>query len=71
MLSLANKDYDALTPNNANIVKRIITHVKDKVFVIVYSHFLLDDEKYNDSVFLLPEIIEKKTHFQFILKMRD
>ena len=62
MLSLANKDYDALTPNNANIVKRIITHVKDKVFVIVYSHFLLDDEKYNDSVFLLPEIIEKKKH---------
>ena len=70
MLSLANKDYDALTPNNANIVKRIITHVKDKVYVIVYSHFLLDDEKYNDSVFLLPEIIEKKTHFQS-LKMRD
>ena len=70
MLSLANKDYDALTPNNANIVKRIITHVKDTVFVIVYSHFLLDDEKYNDSVFLLPEIIEKKTHFQS-LKMRD
>ena len=70
MLSLANKDYDALTPNNANIVKRIITHVKDKVFVIVYSHFLLDDEKYNDSVFLLPEIIEKKTHFQ-LLKMRE
>ena len=70
MLSLANKDYDALTPNNANIVKRIITHVKDTVFVIVYSHFLLDDEKYNDSVFLLPEIIEKKTHFQ-LLKMRE
>ena len=70
MLSLANKDYDAITPNSANIVKRIITHVKDKVFVIVYSHFLLDDEKYNDSVFLLPEIIEKKTHFQ-LLKMRE
>ena len=67
---MANKDCDALTPNSANIVKRIITHVKDKVFVIVYSHFLLDDEKYNDSVFLLPEIIEKKTHSQS-LKMRD